>query len=207
LTDNNYCFLIIDNINGALLTSYGLNPSPYSVQTFDYINYPHQRYFEETPYQALIHRAPIELKFRPNHDFTAQSSQYHNIRIYYPASFGDVDKFKIRDLEVFRPVCYLNNFRIRRCTIYTTNNFISMEFMFALTNNIAYHIKVSLIDPRNPDINGFLSSAAITDLVLTYKRVGDSNTYYMESDQLPTLFTLPTGTTGGPFRGIVDGSV
>ena len=82
-----------------------------------------------------------------------------------------------------------------------------MEFMFALTNNVAYHIKVSLIDPRNPDINGFLASAAITDLVLTYKLAGQAPTYYMESDQFPTLFTLPTGTTGGPFRGIIDGSV
>lgn len=59
LTDDNHCFLIINNINGGLVTSYGLNPGGYSVQTFDYINYPHQRYFEETPYQNLIHRAPI----------------------------------------------------------------------------------------------------------------------------------------------------
>jgi hypothetical protein len=54
-----------------------------------------------------------------------------------------------------------------------------MEFMFALTNNVAYQIKVSLIDPRNPDINGFLASAAITDLVLTYKLAGQAVTYYM----------------------------
>ena len=54
-----------------------------------------------------------------------------------------------------------------------------MEFMFALTNNVAYQIKVSLIDPRNPDINGFLASAAITDLVLTYKLAGQTVTYYM----------------------------
>ena len=82
-----------------------------------------------------------------------------------------------------------------------------MEFLFALTNNNPYHIKVSLIDPRNPDINGFLASAAITDLVLTYKLAGVSTVYYMESDQFPTLFTLPTGVAGGPFRGITDGAV
>ncbi len=79
--------------------------------------------------------------------------------------------------------------------------------MFALTNNNAYHIKVSLLDPRNQDINGFLASTAITDLVLTYKLAGSSTVYYMESDQFPTLFTLPTGTSGGPFRGITDGAV
>lgn len=82
-----------------------------------------------------------------------------------------------------------------------------MDFMFALTNNNPYHIKVSLIDPRNADINGFLSSTAITDLVLTYKLAGTSTVYYMESDQFPTLFTLPTGAASGPFRGITDGAV
>ena len=54
-----------------------------------------------------------------------------------------------------------------------------MDFMFALTNNQPYHIKVSLIDPRNPDINGFLASTSITDLVLTYKIAGQSTVYYM----------------------------
>jgi len=82
-----------------------------------------------------------------------------------------------------------------------------MDFMFALTNNQPYHIKVSLLDPRNPDINGFLASASITDLVLTYKLAGQSTVYYMESDQFPTLFTLPTGISGGPFRGITAGTV
>jgi hypothetical protein len=108
---------------------------------------------------------------------------------------------------VFRPVCYLANYRIRKCTIDTTNNFISMDFMFALTNNNAYHVKVSLLDPRNPDINGFLASTAITDLVVAYKLAGQSTVYYMETDQFPTLFTLPTGTSGGPFRGITAGNV
>ncbi len=87
--------------------------------------------------------------------------------------------FKIRDLEVFRPVCFLNNYRIRKCTIDTTNNYVSIDFLFALTNNNSYHIKVSLLDPRNPDINGFLASTAITDLVLTYKLAGSSTVYYM----------------------------
>ena len=79
--------------------------------------------------------------------------------------------------------------------------------MFGLTNNQPYHIKVSLLDPRNPDINGFLASAPISDFVLTYQLAGQSTVYYMESDQFPTLFTLPTGITGGPFRSIIAGSV
>lgn len=54
-----------------------------------------------------------------------------------------------------------------------------MSFMFALNNNNPYHIKVSLLDPRNPDINGFLASTAITDLVLSYQLAGSSTVYYM----------------------------
>lgn len=86
---------------------------------------------------------------------------------------------KIRDLEVFRPVCYLANYRIRKCTIDTTNNFISMNFMFALTANATYHIKVSLIDPRNQDINGFLASTATSDIVLGYTLASTATEYYM----------------------------
>ena len=82
-----------------------------------------------------------------------------------------------------------------------------MDFQFTLTNNVVYYIKVSILDPRNSDINGFLASAAISDLVLTYKLAGQAITYYMESDQFPTLFTLPTGVNGGPFRGITAGDV
>lgn len=36
-----------------------------------------------------------------------------------------------------------------------------MNFQFGLTLDTPYHIKVSLIDPRNQDINGFLPSNAI----------------------------------------------
>jgi hypothetical protein len=206
---NTYCYLIIDSntINGALNTVYALNPPGYAVGTYDYINYPHQRYYEETPYQVLTHRAPIELRFMPNNDFVAQTTLYNNIKIYFPSSFGAYAVFKVRDLSIFRPVCYLNNYRISQCSIDSTNNFVSMNFKFGLTNNNIYHIKVSLIDPRNQDVNGFLSSAALSSLVLTYTLAGSSTVYYMESDQFPSLFTLPTGITGGPFRGITAGSV
>jgi len=73
---------------------------------------------------------------------------------------------KIRDLQVFRPVCYLNNQRIRQCSIDTTNNAITMSFLFALATSSKYHIKVSILDSRNADINGFLSSIAVSNVVL-----------------------------------------
>jgi hypothetical protein len=36
-----------------------------------------------------------------------------------------------------------------------------MNFQFALTANVAYYIKFSILDPRNQDTNGFLASNAI----------------------------------------------
>jgi len=54
-----------------------------------------------------------------------------------------------------------------------------MDFQFTLTNNNVYFIKVSILDPRNQDVNGFLASAAISDLVLTYKLAGQAITYYI----------------------------
>jgi hypothetical protein len=84
---------------------------------------------------------------------------------------------------------------------------MQMLFQFALSINTTYHIKVSIIDPRNPDINGFLASTASEDIVLSYQLSGSATVYYMESDQFPTLFTLPTGFTSGPFRSITAGTV
>lgn len=51
--------------------------------------------------------------------------------------------------------------------------------MFALTANATYHIKVSLIDPRNQDINGFLASTATSDIVLSYTLASITTEYYM----------------------------
>jgi hypothetical protein len=57
----------------------------------------------------------------------------HTIKITYPSSFGDSDMIAIRDLQVFRPVCYLDNNRISRCTVNTAGNFITLNFQFQLT--------------------------------------------------------------------------
>lgn len=80
-----------------------------------------------------------------------------------------------------------------------------MSFLFGLTAGTKYHIKFSIIDPRNADIDGFLSSAAVSNVVLMYKPYGGV-WYYTETDQFPSLYSLPTGTTAGPFRGIIAGA-
>lgn len=135
LSNDVYCFLKITNF-GSSTVSYSENPTSHPVTTFSYLDYPHQRYYKETPFSSLTHRAPFEMIFRPSVNFAAVSgSNYNQITVYYNTIFGDQDQFKIRDLEVYRPVCYLSSNRIRICSIDTSNNKITMSFQFALTAN------------------------------------------------------------------------
>jgi hypothetical protein len=205
-SNNNYCYLMINNL-GSSPFSYSPNPSPYYVPTFTYLQYPHQRYYTDTPFSSVIHRAPFQLEFYPAVDFVGQTgNNYHYIKIAFPSTFGDAAMFTIRDLQVFRPVCYLNNQRIRQCSIDTVANEITMTFLFGLSSSSKYHLKMSILDSRNADIDGFLSSAAVSNIVLLYKPYGSSSWRYTETDQFPTLYSLPTGAETGPFRGIVAGT-
>jgi hypothetical protein len=205
LSNNNYAYLLINNFPSVAIT-HGTNPSGYSVANFDYISYPHQRYYLDTPYSSVVHRAPIELEFYPAIAFSAQSGvAYHLIRVVYPSSFGDASMFKIRDLQVFRPVCYLNNQRVRQCTLDTASRSITLSFLFALATSTRYHLKVSMLDSRNADIDGFLATAAVSNVVFMYKPYGQATWRYTETDQFPSLYSLPSGAATGPFRGIVNG--
>lgn len=128
------------------------------------------------------------------------------IKVVYPSTFTDATMFKIRDTQVFRPVCYLNNQRIRQCAIDTVNKAITLSFVFALSTSTKYHLKVSILDSRNADVNGFLATIAVSNLVLLYKPYGAGTWQYTETDQFPTLYSLPTGAVAGPFRGITAGT-
>lgn len=206
LSNNFYSFLLIDNFPSNPF-SLAQNPGTSQIPSFPYISYPHQRYYQETPFSSLVHRAPFEMEFSPTVAFSAQSgSNYNMISIVYPSSFTDNAMIKIRDLQVFRPVCYLDNVRIKNCAINTGTNTMTMSFLFALTAGDKYHIKFSILDSRNADIDGFLSSAAVSNFVLMYRPYGAGNWYYTESDTFPSLFSLPTGALAGPFRGIRGGS-
>jgi hypothetical protein len=147
------------------------------------------------------------MSFYPSVSFANSSgSNYHFIRLIYPSTFGGAATFKIRDIQVFRPVCYLNNQRIRQCQIDTSNRTITLSFTFSLSTSIKYHLKVSILDSRNADVNGFLATVAVSNLVLLYKPHGASTWQYTETDQFPTLYSLPTGASTGPFRGIIAGT-
>jgi len=175
-SNNYYCYLMINNFPSSPI-GYNYNPNPYSVQNFNYISFPHQRYYLDTPFSSLTHRAPFEMSFYPSVTFTTSSgNNYHMIKVCYLSTFGDATMFKIRDIQVFRPVCYLNNQRIRQCSI--DNRFITLNFIFGLSNSTKYHLKVSILDSRNADVNGFLATIAVSNLVLLYKPHGASTWQY-----------------------------
>jgi hypothetical protein len=57
-SNNNYCYLVI---NANIVASSALSYSNYNydVNNFNYITYPHQRYYLDTPFNSLVHRAPF----------------------------------------------------------------------------------------------------------------------------------------------------
>lgn len=56
-----------------------------------------------------------------------------------------------------------------------------MSFQFGLSVNTNYHVLFSIIDPRNPDVNGFYPTLAISDIVISYVLSGSSTVYYTET--------------------------
>lgn len=60
INNNNYCFLIIDNLPSGTTWQYNNNPNVVSVaNSFSYFHIPHDRYFREIPFSALTHSAPF----------------------------------------------------------------------------------------------------------------------------------------------------
>lgn len=53
-----------------------------------------------------------------------------------------------------------------------------MGFLFTLVMDTTYHIKFSLLDSRNADIDGFLATLSASKVVFMYKPYGTSTWYY-----------------------------
>lgn len=117
--------------------------------------------------------------FKPDNNFpTVSGASYHQITATFGTIFTANSQIKIRDLEVFRPVCFLDNNRVRICTIDTINKAITMNFQFALTVNNVYHVLFAIVDPRNPDVYGFLPIQSVSSIVVSYKLSGSSTVRY-----------------------------
>lgn len=87
----------------------------------------------------------------------------------------------INDLTIYKPVCYLNNNRVKRCVLDTTGRTVRMEFQFGLAASTVYYASVSILDPRNPDNYGFLYTpnpiVSITCLKVYLQASGGTNYY------------------------------
>ena len=131
--------------------------------------------------------------------------------MYHPSGYGSsvLSAFNINDLQVYAAVCYLNNVRIKNCVYSSGSSKVTIKFQFALPAGFV-HVMVTLVDPRNSDSNGFLFNpstiVAINNFRVYMLPFGGSNSY-IESDSLPTFYSLPSGTTVGPFRGIKGASI
>lgn len=210
-SNNNYCFLVIDgNTIPSSSVSFSWSIGSWTTNSFAYTHIPQQRYYDETPYSTLLHRTPLEFEIMPQSLFTSTPGTYHQIVVEYPSAYIAVSTTNIQDLQVFKPVCYLNNNRIKYCALDTANRRVTIRFYFALPSASTYYVMVSLLDPRNADSNGFLyNPSPLTSIskIKVYLTPSGGSTSYIESDAFPAFYSLPSGTTVGPFRGIRGGSV
>ena len=63
------------------------------------------------------------------------------------------------------------------------------------------------LDPRNGNKIGFVPTKAVSDIRIEYVLGGTSTIKYTETQKFPSFFSLPTGASQGPFRGIKAGSI
>lgn len=209
-SNDNHCYMSFSPASSLVYFSvmYGSSASSYTPYAYSWL--PQQRYYKETPFSTLLHRAPFEFEIVAPTTFSTLSSGYHTLVVKYPSSYSAVNASSINDLTIYRPVCYLNNNRIKSCALDTTLRTVTLQFQFGLTANTAYQASVSIIDPRNPDTNGFLYTPSPTISITClrmYITASGGSTYYVETDPFPAYYALPSGANAGPFRGFVSGSI
>jgi hypothetical protein len=133
-------------------------------------------------------------------------SNYHTLTLAYNSNLFVSGQAATLDLAYFKPVCYIKSTRIKRCTIDSTAKTIVAQFQFALANSELVDIYFSVLDPRNPNTEGFLynpgasSNSAIFNILRLQPSGG--TTYYVESDPLLALYSLPSLASSGPHNGI-----
>lgn len=90
----------------------------------------------------------------------------HKLILYYGDEYSPNIYGTLSDLEYNKPVCYLHNNRIQRCTIDTTNKKMEMQFSFAdiLPTGRPIHVYFSVDDPRRPSMSGFYYKGTDSDL-------------------------------------------
>ena len=77
------------------------------------------------------------------------------LKLIYGSNYASNTYAKTLDLEYNKPVCYLHNTRVQRCTHDATNKLIYMEFDFDIPVGESVHVLFSILDSRKPHRNGF----------------------------------------------------
>ncbi len=80
---------------------------------------------------------------------------FHRITLYYGYNYVTRSSQWVLDLNYDKPVCYFDNTRVQRCTLDTANQKIYMDFAFPIYNSKPINVYFSILDPRDPSINGF----------------------------------------------------
>lgn len=111
------------------------------------------------------------------------------------------------DLAYNKPVCYLDNNIIQRCGIDATNKLIYMDFDFSIPVGEPIHVKFSVLDSRNPEVDGFRYIGGTDVSTVEVDLIANGATYVFQTRPFPAKETQ-VGGTGNPLpqRGIHNGT-
>lgn len=128
--------------------------------------------------------------------------------MYYGTAFTtNIAVNRVWDLYYYKPICYLNNNRVIKCTLNSVTNSVTMKFAFAVPSGVAVNVYVSVLDPRNHDINGFryIGSPGVSMLRVETQPFG-STLYSVETDSFDAYQTRPVAQWY-PYRAISYGTI
>jgi hypothetical protein len=213
---SSYTYLLMNSINiNSVAMIYSLFPtSPAPIPTtpinpFYVSRFPHQRYFNEFVPYISTHYAPFNFDIYLPTTYAATSPpNYHTVTVYLGSSFTTIfGVARTWDLYYYKPICYLNNNRVIQCSLSSGSNSITMQFAFAVPSGVAVNVYVSMLDPRNSDVNGFrfIGASGVAMIRVETQPFGGP-LYSVETDSFDAYQTQPF-VQSNPYRAISYGTV
>lgn len=214
---NSYTYLMMDSTNinpvGMPFSLFPTSPAPVPtvpINPFYVGMFPHQRYFNEFVPYTTSQYAPFnfDLSFPVAYPGGLIAPNYNTLTVYFGASFTTIFTVtRIWDLYYYKPICYLNNNRVIKCSLSSATNTITMKFLFTVPAGVAVNVYVSMLDPRNHDINGFrfIGTPGVTMLRIETQPFG-GNLYTIETDSFDAYQTTPF-VQSNPYRAISYGTI
>lgn len=202
-----YTYLMMDSTNiQSVATTYSVLVSPV-IYPFYVSMFPHTRSINEfVPYNRA-HYAPFSFDiYLPVTYSTQAAPNYNTLTVYYGANFTTIYTVtRTWDMYYNKPVCYLNNNRVKLCTLSSATNSITMQFLFALAPSVPIHVYVSVLDPRNSEVNGFTYSGLGVAMIRVETQPFGGAVYSVETEPFDAFQTQPFVQTN-PYRAISYGT-